>query len=324
MKSDSLNILRAVSIVGIIIGHGCLQMGYEPVGRFCGYLFVQIFFLLSAYLLGMKYGSTPIEFRFLVKRWKRLSVVYYPFLIIVVCSILLLGGSVTWKNILTHITYTNYFLQDTMYGVPFGHLWYISMMMLCYVSLLAIRKKTFFLFYGWWLLVLLVVTWGVCIVCIENHIPSRIPIVVASYLVVFKRAKDICSWFNMLRNRPMYIYTFAILCNIICLGLFLFWNLNDRLLIRDTVVLITAGSWLLFFMTALSDAKCGKVLGFISTISFELYLVHHPFVLGDLSWLNIGTLTGNIWINGLLALIVVFVAAFTLNKVGKFTAKVIG
>ena len=324
MKSDTLNILRAVSIVGIIIGHGCLQMGYEPVGRFCGYLFVQIFFLLSAYLLGMKYGSAPTEFRFLVKRWKRLSVVYYPFLIIVVCSILLLGGSVTWKNILTHITYTNYFLQDTMYGVPFGHLWYISMMMLCYVSLLAIRKKIFFLFHGWWLLVLSLVTLGMCMICLKNHIPSRIPIVVASYLIVFKRARDICSWFNRLRNRPMYIYTFAILCNIICLGLFLFWNLNDRLLIRDTVVLITAGSWLLFFMTALSDAKCGKVLGFISTISFELYLVHHPFVLGDLSWLSIDILTGNIWINGSLALIVVFVAAFTLNKVGKFTAKVIG
>ena len=218
MKSDTLNILRAVSIVGIIIGHGCLQMGYEPVGRFCGYLFVQIFFLLSAYLLGMKYGSAPTEFRFLVKRWKRLSVVYYPFLIIVVCSILLLGGSVTWKNILTHITYTNYFLQDTMYGVPFGHLWYISMMMLCYVSLLAIRKKIFFLFHGWWLLVLSLVTLGMCMICLKNHIPSRIPIVVASYLIVFKRARDICSWFNRLRNRPMYIYTFAILCNIICLA----------------------------------------------------------------------------------------------------------
>ena len=324
MKSDSLNILRAVSIVGIIIGHGCLQIGYEPVGRFCGYLFVQIFFLLSAYLLGMKYGTAPIEIGFLVKRWKRLSVVYYPFLIIVVCSILLLGGSVTWKNILTHITYTNYFLQDTMYGVPFGHLWYISMMMLCYVSLLAIREKTDFLFRSWWLLVLSLVTLGMCIVCLENHIPSRIPIVVASYLVVFKRAKDICSWFNMLRNRPMYIYTFAILCNIICLGLFLFWNLNDRLLIRDIVVLITAGSWLLFFTTVLSDAKCGKVLGFISTISFELYLVHHPFVLGDLSLLNVDVLTGNIWINGSLAIVVVFVAAFILNKVGKLTAKVIG
>ena len=142
MKSESLNILRAVSILCILIGHGCLQVGYEPVGRFCGYLFVQIFFLLSAYLLGIKYGSMPIGLSFLVKRWKRLSVVYYPFLIIVICSIMLLGGNVTWKNIFTHFTYTNYFLQDTLLGVPFGHLWYISMMMLCYVSLLVLRKKT--------------------------------------------------------------------------------------------------------------------------------------------------------------------------------------
>ncbi len=323
MRSDSLNILRAISIVGIIIGHGCLQMGYEPIGRFCGYLFVQIFFLLSAYLLGIKYGSMPIDLLFLLKRWKRLSVVYYPFLLIVICSILLLGGNVTWKNVLTHFTYTNYFLQDTLLGVPFGHLWYISMMMLCYVSLLVLRKKTDSLFRGWGGLVLLMVTYFVCVLCLKHHIPSRIPIVVTSYLIVFKRAKDICLWFKKLMNVPVYIYAFTILCNVSCIGLFLFWNLNDKLLIRDIIVLITACSWLLFFMTVLRDMKCGKVLGFISTISFELYLVHHPFVLGDLSWLNSGTLTENIWINGFLAIIVVLVAAFILNKVGKLTAKAI-
>lgn len=323
MRSGSLNILRAVSILGIIIGHGCLQMGYEPVGRFCGYLFVQIFFLLSAYLLGMKYGSAPIEFSFLVKRWKRLSVVYYPFLIIVICLILLLGRNVTFKNVLTHITYTNYFLQDVICGVSFGHLWYMSMMMFCYVSLLFLRKKTDFLFQGWWLLVLSVVTFGMCILCLKNRIPSRIPIVVVSYLIVFKRANGICSWLNGIRNVPM-IYAFAIFCNVTCLGLFLFWNLNDRLLIRDIIVLITACSWLIFFMTAMSNVKCGKVLGFISTISFEIYLIHHPFVFGELSWLNINVLTGNIWINGLLAMIVIVFSALVLNNVGKLAAKAIG
>ena len=77
-------------------------------------------------------------------------------------------------------------------------------------------------------------------------------------------------------------------------------------------------------MTALRDMKCGKVLAFISTISFELYLVHHPFILGDMSWLNNDMLTGNIWINGFLAIIVIFTGAFILNKIGKFTAKAIG
>lgn len=168
-----------------------------------------------------------------------------------------------------------------------------------------------------------VLTLCVCVVCLRNHIPCRIPIVVTSYLIVFKRAKDICSWFSKLKNIPVYIYTFTLLCNITCFGLFLYWNLNDKLLIRDIIVLITACSWLLLFMTALRDIKCGKVLGFISTISFELYLVHHPFVLGDLSLLNVGTLTGNILINSFLAIIVIFVGAFILNKIGKFTAKAI-
>lgn len=324
MKSDSLNILRAVSIVGIIIGHGCLQMGYEPVGRFCGYLFVQIFFLLSAFLLGIKYSCTTVEINFLVKRWKRLSVVYYPYLIIVICLILLFGGNVTWKNVLTHFTYTNYFLQDSICGVSFGHLWYMSMLMFCYVSLLTLRRKINFLFRGWWLLVLAVATLGVCVICLRNKMPCRIPIVVISYLVVFKRAEDICLWLNRLRYQNVSVYMFVVLCNVICLGLFLFWNLNDKLLIRDIIVLITACSWLFFFMTILGDVKCGKILGFISTVSFELYLIHHPFVLGELSWLNIETLTGNIWINGFLAIIVVLFCTLFLNKLGKLTAKAIG
>jgi membrane-bound acyltransferase YfiQ involved in biofilm formation len=77
-------------------------------------------------------------------------------------------------------------------------------------------------------------------------------------------------------------------------------------------------------MTAMSNVKCGKVLGFISTISFEIYLIHHPFVFGELSWLNINVLTGNIWINGLLAMIVIVFSALVLNNVGKLAAKAIG
>lgn len=323
MRSDSLNILRAVSILGIIIGHGCLQMGYEPVGRFCGYLFVQIFFLLSAYLLGIKYGSMPIEISFLVKRWRRLSVVYYPFLIMAICLMLYLGCDVTWKNVLTHFTYTNYLLQDVMCGVAFGHLWYISMMMFCYVSLFVIGGRIDAFSHGGGLLILTVLTFCVCVICIRYKIPCRIPIVLASYLIVFKRAKGISLWFSELGNKNVYLYTYFILSNIICLYFFLFGNLNDMLLERDIIVLIAACSWLLFFMTTLSDVHCGKVLGGISTISFELYLVHHPFVFGELSWLRGDILTGNIWINSFLAMIVVFSCAYVLNRIGKITAKTI-
>lgn len=322
MKSDSLNILRAVSIVGIIIGHGCLQMNYEPIGRFCGYLFVQIFFLLSAYLLGIKYGNTNIGMAFLQKRWKRLSAVYYPFLIIIIATLLVLGENVTFMNVMTHFTYTNYFLQDTLLGVPFGHLWYLSMMMLCYVVLLFIRSGMERLFRGWYLGVCALVTFGVSLLCIKVHIPCRIPIVLASYMVVFKRANEICSCIDKLKKIPISVMW--ILCNALCLGLFLFWNLNEKLLVRDFVVLVTSCSWLLFFMKVLNGMKCGRILGFISCVSFELYLIHHPFILGEWSWLNKAVLTGNIWINAILALLVMTIGAFILNKIGKITAKAIG
>lgn len=321
MKIDSLNILRAVSIVGIIIGHGCLQMNYEPFGRFCGYLFVQIFFLMSAYLLGIKYGSKPIDLPFLLKRWKRLSAVYYPFLIIVIVTLLLLGENVTLKNVVTHFTYTNYFLQDTLWGVPFGGLWYISMMMLCYVVLLFIRPGMERLFCGWYLAVFALVILGVSLLCIKVHIPCRIPIVLTTYMIVFFRAREICLCIDKLNK--VSISVMWILCNVLCLGLFLYWNLNEKLLARDITVLITSCSWLLFFMKVLNGVKCGKIFEFISCISFELYLVHPPFIIGKWSLLNQGVLTENICINAFLALLVMTIGAIILNKIGNIIAKAI-
>ena len=73
---NNINTLRAISIVGILIAHVCLQLGNEVMGRFLGYLFVDVFFIISAFLLGLKYGNSPISFNFLSKRWYRLSVVY--------------------------------------------------------------------------------------------------------------------------------------------------------------------------------------------------------------------------------------------------------
>lgn len=57
MKHNGLVILRAIAIVGIVICHICLQLGYEPMGRVTGFLFVQIFLFMSAYLFGLNGGG---------------------------------------------------------------------------------------------------------------------------------------------------------------------------------------------------------------------------------------------------------------------------
>lgn len=57
MRHNGLVILRAIAIVGIVICHICLQLGYEPMGRVTGFLFVQIFLFMSAYLFGINGGG---------------------------------------------------------------------------------------------------------------------------------------------------------------------------------------------------------------------------------------------------------------------------
>ena len=41
MRHNGLDTLRAIAIVGIVVCHICLQLGYEPMGRVTGFLFVQ-------------------------------------------------------------------------------------------------------------------------------------------------------------------------------------------------------------------------------------------------------------------------------------------
>ena len=56
MRHNGLVILRAIAIVGIVVCHICLQLGNEPMGRVTGFLFVQIFLFMSAYLFGINGG----------------------------------------------------------------------------------------------------------------------------------------------------------------------------------------------------------------------------------------------------------------------------
>ena len=57
MRHKGLDTLRAIAIVGIVVCHICLQLGYEPMGRVMGFLFVQIFLFMSAYLFGLNGGG---------------------------------------------------------------------------------------------------------------------------------------------------------------------------------------------------------------------------------------------------------------------------
>lgn len=294
MQLSILNLLRAVSILAIIFGHVCLQQGYEPIARWCGYLFVQVFF----HLLGIRTLRPPLGediqsqsylsgWNFLAGRWKKLSKVYYPFLLVSVVALLLLGKNVSWQSVLAHVAYLNYPLQYDLAGVGFGHLWYISMQMLCYwvVAVMCFGPMRRVMIWASQGIVKPIIgallTLAVCWVGLRYGIPCRIFIVLASYVIVFIRAKEILGWADAVsaKQRVVAWVAFALL-NALTFSLFLWYDLNSRLLLRDVLVLLTACSWIWLCIATLRAWRCPKVMEWVSRYSFELYLVHSPLVFG--------------------------------------------
>ena len=326
MKLENLNILRAVAIVFIIIGHCCLQLGCEPVGRFCGYLFVQIFFLMSALLLGMKYGRIPTTKFFLFKRWKKISIVYYVFLVLSIAILYSINEHFSIFSVIAHFSYVNYFIQSKLCGASFGHLWYISMIMGCYLMITVLCSP--FFFYRIFnsrngLLGTFLVTFVAAIVFRAFSVPSRIAVVLVSYLVVFVKANELFEYMNdCKKNGNIVISILFFLSNLILFSLFFHFNLNDKLILRDFLVLAVSFTWLFFFMIVLRNVKCGKILTYISNISFELYLVHHPLIMGKFSWLNSTILTKNIYINTILVIGVIVLLSVVLNYLSKFISRI--
>lgn len=282
---EGMTLLRAISIVGIVICHVCLQLRMEPPGRFSGFLFVQIFLFMSAYLLGLSGGGKSNDWkRFLFKRWKRLSAVYYPFLVIATAILLMAGQEVTTKNILTHFTYTNYILKDSICGVSFGHLWYLSMTMLCYAGVAALRSK-----WAWchkWLrgyglagTVMLGILCGAALQHLGTS--SRVVFLFFSYLLVYEHADSIRR-FAVKQTGRMAWFVF-VACNVICFTLFFVPGFYDMLMTRDIVIIVTAMAWMCLFIKYSDHIVCNKAVNYISAISFEIYLVHQPFIFGQFS-----------------------------------------
>lgn len=287
-KLESLNYLRVFAILAIIIGHICLRLGLEGTGRYCGYVFVDVFFLLSALLLGLKYGDNKLGGTFLLKRYARLSCTYYPFLIISIVALLCLGNRVTFLNIISHFTYTNYIIQDSILGTSFGHLWFMSLIMMCYVLITILSRWKYSRKIFQMPLLAAAILLCICCgyVCELHHMPNRIVLVLGFFCFVFFNAHTILSWAKAI-NLPKSIII-SILTNVLVLFLFNINIIGDgNRLIRDWCVLIAALAWFpLFCKIGNKRNQVSNIIDFLSSISFEMYLVHHPFVLGKYSVFN--------------------------------------
>lgn len=327
-RIESFNYLRMLAILFIVTGHICHTItNAHNIAWYFGYTFVYVFFLLSALLLGLKYKPLLSWKGFMRKRFIRICCVYYPFLVISIAILLISKQNISFSSIAFHFTYTNYFLQSNICGVSFGHLWFMSMIMMCYFFTYITFHTEYSTRTARYLLNINTentnvnkIKWGGVILLITLlmfltsalHLPGRLILIIISFIFFYLNAESILKHVKKLSQHNVLIG--FIIINIITITGFIYYNLDSYKVLRDWLTFLSAITWILLFYKNDSIFKKNRTIDFISNISFEIYLIHHPLILGKFSLMQFF----NIPIAITVILIITIILSYFLSKIGNF------
>lgn len=106
--------LRALAITGILLCHFCHNYNsISFLGHYFGGVFVTLFIAMSGMLFGIVWNNNSrmeYDMSFLKQRFFKLSVTYYPFLILMFAFLYFVDDyHFNVKNVLSHVCYLAWF-----------------------------------------------------------------------------------------------------------------------------------------------------------------------------------------------------------------------
>ena len=303
--------IRIISLLAILLCHSCFDVSGLPswLGRYLGLTFNFLFLVLSAFLLGQAWhhnGCQPYSRKFLTKRFGRLSKTYYPYLAVLFLFLYISRDYFSFIKIMTHTLYLPWF--DKIEG--FGHLWFITMIAICYAGCYVVSKLYIsravkcigpFGMIGGGILLDYIAT--------REGLPGYLFPYLAGYLLVFIHAEKIISH---IRHIPLSLNIVqALAMNTI--GIFMFSNgiFDSNSFVAYFIGIGCAVSIFVLMFNTFSSLPSLNPIVWLSDISFEMYLVHE-FFLGRYS---VYKMVDNP-IYGFLLLLAFSLAAATLLKFG--------
>ena len=295
-RDYSYDYLRAFSAIMIVFCHILLGFGIsDEMSCYLGGTFVDVFLLLSAYLLGMSskdmINSSPLLF--LKKRAGRLIPTYYIYLTLTFIIIIFILGwnSLSTRQIVGHYLFLNWFIESTrIQSSPqpqLGHLWFMSCILFGYI-LIVIWSKLINRFpclktnKSW-------VIFFCCISIIASILTFKIRFLVYPFTVIlgftllFFKGNIIMDWIRSFKT--WLLISLLIIGNIIGIGYYLEGGYEYPAL-YFWINLLNACLWIACAPIIFNRNAPSRVVLFLSSISFEIYLIHHPFCLGKYSLIN--------------------------------------
>lgn len=235
---------------------------------------VPAFLLVSAYLYGVGRDSRKFGLSFLKKRWISLSQIFYPFLV-AVALIDIVFGNYDPVDILKRLASGVFYLTNFGYYLPgCGHVWFLERIVECYVLLVVVSKFPNFINKLSENLMA-----NVCLIfavlCLGFFYRGLGPVHYLFYLLTFVHAKKIEQLVKKIITIPLFLIVLLGYCGIYVnykgnfhYGIYL-WYFN---------VCILGFALVLICLKWLENVTPPKIVRWLSSLSFEIYLVHHLFI----------------------------------------------
>ena len=270
---------------------------------------VPIFIIISGFLYGQKEIKEKY-FRWIIKRVRRILIPMYFFMVFLLIVNLAIGNNIRMANWIAYIFNLQGF-QIYVHGAE--HLWYLTIIMICYLItpiLNKYRRKisnknlVIYIFIG----VLLQISTsyfintqlGIYLIYLLLYIISyiigcRIDIIISKKLMFSSILLAGIS--GILRISARVFFDNSILYNVIVVG-------YTQGLIAFCIFYI--------FIYMCRNIKENKIINFLDSISFEIYLVHYMYVVGPLRLMG---LTNSFIVNTIITLVISIVTAIGLKKI---------
>lgn len=297
-QSNAISIIRVMAMILIVSCH--ITQGYGHSIAFILNVGVQLFFLISGFLYGKVEIPSTIDFY-----KKRIVKIYLPFIIVVLlfAGIYKIFGveSLSWRHLIP------YAFNLQAFAMPiegFNHLWFLSVIMICYIITPMVKyllRNKPYLFLS--LLVL-----G----CVVEFVFVQKLYSMAAWVVLYCIGMCLGCYDTKIVNTATTIISGLGLA--IIMVFFQLQHLTDSAWAHYSVWLhcvlaIFVFSSLYAILTKV-EVKLPKCLQFVNNISYEVYLIHHILILGPLSLLFV---TSSKTINILVILIVTVVLSDMLS-----------
>lgn len=309
-RNTSFDGIRAIAILGIVGCHICYGLeGMSWLGVYLGGTFNCVFFSLSALLFGEKMLAGGIKLvPFMKRRILKLVVSLWPMLLVVIALFRIVGIPCSIKSAVMNFCLLGWF--DKLPG--FGHLWFVTMIVLCYllfVGLGHVKRPV----NGWWPLPAFAVTILCAYVTYQHGLPGYLFLILFYCGMLFLYGQLLLKWVSSVSKGLLTAIVMGT-NGVVLLLFYKGWLHNGNLGMYYVTALCGILLLLLLYRIFVSYTP-GASLLYLSGISYEIYLVHHPFCFGRFS---VFQWTGSYWWLGILCIsIITLLLASSLSRFAK-------